>query len=117
MASSILPYAAGGDLTRYTEENREREPGNRSHCGWEAAVSRKSEGKPPSGARPGRLGESHAPQVWGQKQPPENARCARCQSPEISSLPGFSVGSGIAVRPVAEDVYCRRCGSIGVPIL
>lgn len=59
---------------------------------------------------------THVP-AWGRKRPPENARCACCKSLDISSLPSFSVGSGIAVRSIAEDVYCRRCGYVGIPIL
>ena len=55
--------------------------------------------------------------AWGGTFLPENARCAYCNSAEISRLPSFSIGSGVAVRPVAEDVYCRRCGRIGVPVL
>ncbi|HZT41784.1 MAG TPA: hypothetical protein VFA07_06325 [Chthonomonadaceae bacterium] len=55
--------------------------------------------------------------MWGKIYPPENARCARCKSADISCLPSFSIGSGVAVRSIAEDVYCRRCGYIGIPNL
>src|SRR5256885_979992 len=54
---------------------------------------------------------------WLRKPPPANARCARCDSAALSALPTFSVGAGIAYRPLAEDVYCLGCGHIGLPTL
>jgi len=46
-------------------------------------------------------------------QPPVGARCEKCGSTSVSSLPYFSAGSGLAFRPIANDVCCRRCGHIG----
>ncbi len=48
---------------------------------------------------------------------PAEARCVGCGCAELSTLPTFSVGMGLAHRPLAEDVFCRRCGHIGLPTL
>jgi hypothetical protein len=52
---------------------------------------------------------------WLRARPPSGARCTQCSSAELSALPMFSTGSGIAFRPTADDVLCRRCGHIGLP--
>lgn len=44
-----------------------------------------------------------------------HAQCERCGSPYVSALPYFSAGSGTGGHPIADDVYCRRCGYIGSP--
>ncbi|MCS6777865.1 MAG: hypothetical protein RMJ43_06720 [Chloroherpetonaceae bacterium] len=44
---------------------------------------------------------------------PPFARCARCGSLYVTPLPYFAAGSGVASRPLADDVYCARCGHIG----
>lgn len=54
---------------------------------------------------------------WLHRSLSKDAICSLCSSREISSLPAFSTGSGIAHRPLAEDVYCRHCGHIGIPVL
>lgn len=46
-------------------------------------------------------------------QPPVGARCEKCGGTSVSSLPYFSAGSGLAFRPIANDVCCQRCGHIG----
>lgn len=51
------------------------------------------------------------------KRPPPSARCPGCGHAELSSVPTFSAGSGVANRPFSEDVYCHRCGFIGMPAL
>jgi len=51
------------------------------------------------------------------KRPPSGARCAHCGCPELSCLPTFSAGAGVAFRPVADDVFCHRCGHIAPPAL
>ena len=48
--------------------------------------------------------------------PPDFARCSQCGGAEIHSLPSFSAGSGILLRPIANDVFCRKCGTIAPPI-
>lgn len=53
--------------------------------------------------------------AWTGKRSPVHGRCPRCGSSDLSHLPTFSIGSGIAARPVADDVYCRRCGHIAPP--
>ena len=50
--------------------------------------------------------------IW---QPPSGARCAGCGSADIRGLPTYSVGSGVALRPYADDVLCRNCGQIAPP--
>ena len=50
--------------------------------------------------------------IW---QPPSGARCAGCGSADIAGLPTYSVGSGVALRPYADDVLCRKCGQIAPP--
>jgi hypothetical protein len=45
--------------------------------------------------------------------PPVGARCEKCASAMVSSMPYFSAGSGLAFRPIANDVRCQRCGHIG----
>jgi len=45
--------------------------------------------------------------------PPVGARCEKCGGTSVSSMPYFSAGSGLAFRPIANDVCCRRCGHIG----
>ena len=51
------------------------------------------------------------------KRPPPSARCPNCGNSELSSLPTFSAGSGVAMRPFAEDILCHGCGFIGMPDL
>ena len=51
------------------------------------------------------------------KRPPASARCPACGHADLSSLPTFSAGSGVALRPYAEDILCHGCGFIGVPDL
>jgi len=48
---------------------------------------------------------------------PAWARCGACGHAVVSSVPAFSAGSGIAARPFADDVYCHRCGLIGLPAI
>ena len=55
------------------------------------------------------------PPAWAGKKSPPGACCAKCGGSELSSIPAFALGSGIAYRPVADDVYCRRCGHMGTP--
>lgn len=45
--------------------------------------------------------------------PPLGARCEKCGSAMVSTLPYFSAGSGLAYRPTASDLCCQRCGHIG----
>jgi hypothetical protein len=52
---------------------------------------------------------------WVGMKPPENARCARCGSADVSARPTFSSGAGVAWRPNADDVFCRRCSFQGQP--
>lgn len=54
---------------------------------------------------------------WLSIRVPEWARCSACGSRELSPLPTFCVGQGIAFKPICEDVYCRGCSRIGVPDL
>ncbi len=49
--------------------------------------------------------------------PPPSARCPACGHAELSSVPAFSAGSGVATRPFAEDILCHGCGFIGMPAL
>lgn len=49
-------------------------------------------------------------------RPDPGARCASCGSPDVAGLPSFAAGSGVAFRPTANDVYCRRCGHIETPL-
>ena len=51
------------------------------------------------------------------RRPHQSMRCASCGRSELSSLPAFSAGSGVATRPFAEDVICQRCGYIGMAAL
>lgn len=44
---------------------------------------------------------------------PQCATCARCGHPILSAIPTYSVGMGLAYRPIADDVRCHRCGHIG----
>jgi hypothetical protein len=46
------------------------------------------------------------------KSAPACARCEKCGSESVSSLPKFSAGSGVGSRPFAEDVICNQCGHI-----
>lgn len=46
-------------------------------------------------------------------RPPVGARCEKCGSASVSSMPYFAAGSGLAYRPIANDVCCQRCGHIG----
>jgi hypothetical protein len=62
----------------------------------------------PEESRPGRPG-------WLNVRPPANARCAACGSADLAARPTFSTGSGVASRPSADDVYCRRCSFQGRP--
>ena len=50
--------------------------------------------------------------IW---QPPSGACCAGCGSADITGLPTYSVGSGVALRPYADDVLCQKCGQIAPP--
>ncbi len=61
--------------------------------------------------------EAALPERKPPRRPPGNARCEQCGSADLSRLPSFSVGSGIAARPVSDDVYCHRCGHIAPPLL
>ncbi|HZO88748.1 MAG TPA: hypothetical protein VFB38_10470 [Chthonomonadaceae bacterium] len=61
--------------------------------------------------------DEEAPPLRPRRPPPPNARCPRCGSAELSSLPTFSTGEGLAYRPIAEDVLCRHCSFIGLPEL
>ncbi len=61
--------------------------------------------------------DERAVSAWRSRRLSPLARCAQCGSDEITCLPTFAVGAGIAYRPVANDVYCRRCGYIGEPEL
>ena len=45
--------------------------------------------------------------------PPAGAICEKCGSAWVSTLPFFAAGSGLAFRPVANDVACQRCGHLG----
>lgn len=56
--------------------------------------------------------EASKPKV---KRPAESARCLACGSNALSNLPTFSLGCGISVRAIADDVYCGRCGHMGPP--
>ena len=47
--------------------------------------------------------------------PAPGARCEKCGSAELSSLPTFAVGCGVVYRNIADDVVCRRCGHMGEP--
>jgi hypothetical protein len=51
------------------------------------------------------------------KRPPLGAKCAKCGGSELSSMPTFSVGSGVSAKPFADDVRCHRCGHIAPPAL
>ncbi len=46
-------------------------------------------------------------------RPPAGARCEKCGGASVSSMPYFSAGSGLAFRPIANDICCQRCGHIG----
>ena len=50
------------------------------------------------------------------RRPPASARCEKCRHEEVSWLPTYAAGSGVAVRPIADDVFCRYCGHIGTPV-
>lgn len=50
-------------------------------------------------------------------RPPEGAMCEKCGCKELSALPAFSAGSGVAARPFSDDVRCHRCGHIAPPAL
>lgn len=54
--------------------------------------------------------------AWLTRQPPPQAACIMCNSRHVSYLPTFALGSGIALRPFADDVLCRRCGHVAPPI-
>ena len=45
---------------------------------------------------------------------PVGAICRKCGDGRVSSVPAFTVGSGTATQPWADDVICARCGHIGV---
>jgi hypothetical protein len=49
------------------------------------------------------------------RRPPPNAVCEQCRRDTLSRLPTFSAGSGVASRPIADDVFCHYCGHIGLP--
>jgi hypothetical protein len=49
------------------------------------------------------------------KRPSAGARCPLCGGAELSSLPTFALGCGVAYRAIADDVYCRYCGFMGPP--
>jgi hypothetical protein len=59
----------------------------------------------------GEVGEAEA----GPKptRPPVGARCEKCGSTTVSAMPYFAAGSGLAFRPIANDLCCQRCGHIG----
>jgi ribosomal protein L37E len=44
------------------------------------------------------------------------SRCARCGSHSVAALPTFTVGSGTGIHPLPEEVICRRCSFIGLPV-
>ena len=44
---------------------------------------------------------------------PAGAICEKCGSDLVSMMPYFSAGSGLAFRPTASDICCKRCGHIG----
>ena len=44
--------------------------------------------------------------------PPPGGVCVGCGSAEIASLPTHSVGAGLSLHPMADDVLCLRCGKI-----
>ena len=52
---------------------------------------------------------------WIKRKPHPLAKCEKCGTREVSCLPTFALGHGIALRPIADDIYCRRCGHIGPP--
>lgn len=51
--------------------------------------------------------------AWSRARPPDDAVCPRCGRPALAAAPAFSTGSGIASRPCADDVFCRRCSYLG----
>ena len=53
--------------------------------------------------------------IRNRKVPAGNARCEKCGSAELSSLPTFALGCGLSARAIADDVICRRCGTMGQP--
>ncbi len=59
----------------------------------------------------GEIGEADATPT--AVRPPVGARCEKCGGTSVSSLPYFSAGSGLAFRPIANDICCQRCGHIG----
>lgn len=62
--------------------------------------------------------ESEAPRLSRRRPPiPPQARCVQCGSAELTALPYFSAGAGTVFRPDADDVICRRCGTISPPEL
>ncbi len=48
-------------------------------------------------------------------RPLPGAKCEKCGCAQVSSQPFFSAGSGLAYRPISEDVRCHRCGHVGSP--
>ena len=48
-------------------------------------------------------------------RPPQAALCSGCGSAELSCVPTFSIGSGVAGHPFPEDVICLKCGLIAPP--
>lgn len=59
----------------------------------------------------GEVGEAEASSL--AQPPPEGAICEKCGSTWVSTLPFFAAGSGLAFRPVANDIACQRCGHLG----
>jgi len=57
------------------------------------------------------------PRRFRAKRPPDCARCSACGGDAISAYPTFSAGSGVAMRPYADDIICRKCGHIGPPAI
>jgi hypothetical protein len=48
-------------------------------------------------------------------RPPMGALCEKCRGAWVSSLPYFCAGNGLAYSPIADDIYCQRCGHVGPP--
>ena len=46
-------------------------------------------------------------------RPPVGATCEKCGCTTVAAMPYFAAGSGLAFRPMANDICCQRCGHIG----
>lgn len=59
----------------------------------------------------GEIGEAEASPT--AIRPSVGACCEKCGSSMVSTMPYFAAGSGLAFRPIANDLCCQRCGHIG----